>query len=126
MALLVKNLPASAGVLREACLIPGSARSPGGGNGTLLQYSCLENSMDRGAWQATAHGVTKRWTQLKQLSTTHTYTNTQERHCKKMFILKFRDKCCISYLFKKSLFYIFKSINNHILMGILWLILYTF
>ena len=45
-------------------LIPGLGRSPGVGNGNLLQYSCLENSMDRGAWQATVHGVTKSWTQL--------------------------------------------------------------
>ena len=44
--------------------IPGSGRSPGEGNGNLLQYSCLKNSMDRGAWQATVHGVTKSWTQL--------------------------------------------------------------
>ena len=45
-------------------LIPGSGRSPGEGNGNPLQYSCRENSMDRGAWQATVHGVTKIWTQL--------------------------------------------------------------
>ena len=44
--------------------IPGSVRSPGGGNGNPLQYSCLEHSVDRGAWQATVHGVTKSWTQL--------------------------------------------------------------
>ena len=44
--------------------IPGSGRSPGGGNGNPLQYSCLENSMDRGAWRATVHGVAKSWTQL--------------------------------------------------------------
>ena len=43
--------------------IPGSGRSPGEGNGYPLQYSHLENSMDRGAWQATVHGVTKSWTQ---------------------------------------------------------------
>ena len=42
--------------------IPGSGRSPGEGNGNLLQYSCLENSMDGGAWWATVHGVTKSWT----------------------------------------------------------------
>ena len=52
----VKNLPASAG---DAGLIPGSGRSPGVGNGYPLQYSCLENSMNRGAWQATVHGVAK-------------------------------------------------------------------
>jgi len=45
-------------------LIPGTGRFPGGGHGNPLQYSCLENSMDRGAWQATVHGVTKSRTQL--------------------------------------------------------------
>ena len=44
--------------------IPGLGRSPGEGNGNPLQYSCLENPMDRGAWRATVHGVTKSWTQL--------------------------------------------------------------
>ena len=53
---LVKNSPASAGDLG---LIPGSERSLGEGNGNPLQYSCLMNSMDRGAWWATVHGVTK-------------------------------------------------------------------
>ena len=43
-------------------LIPGSGRSPGKGNGNPLQYSCLENSMDREAWWATVHGITKSWT----------------------------------------------------------------
>ena len=51
----------NAGDLR---LIPGLGRSPGEGNGYLLQYSCLENSMDKGAWQATAHGIAKSRTQL--------------------------------------------------------------
>ena len=53
---VVKNLPANAGVVG---LIPESGRYPGEGNGTPLQYSCLENPMDRGTWQATVHGVTK-------------------------------------------------------------------
>ena len=52
----VKNPPANAG---DAGLIPGSGRSPGGGNGNSLQYSCLENPMARGAWWATVHGVAK-------------------------------------------------------------------
>jgi len=55
--------------LREAGLIPGLGRSPGGGCGNPLQYSCLENPTDRGAWLATVHRVAKSWTQLKQLST---------------------------------------------------------
>ena len=49
---------------RDMGSIPGSGRSPGGGNGNPLQYSCLENPMDRGSWWATVHGVTKSWTQL--------------------------------------------------------------
>ena len=53
---MVKNLPANAG---DGGLIPESETSPGGGNGNPLQYSCLENPMDRGAWRATVHGVTK-------------------------------------------------------------------
>ena len=53
----------------DACSIPGSGRSPGGGHGNPLQYSCLENPMDRGAWQAIVHGFAESWTRLKQLST---------------------------------------------------------
>ena len=56
---MVKNLPANAGDAGDVGLIPGSGRCPGGGHGNLLQYSCLINPMDRGAWQATIHGVTK-------------------------------------------------------------------
>ena len=56
MVLVVKNLPASAGDIRDAGLIPGLGKSPGGGRGNRLQYSCLENPMDRGAWWATVHG----------------------------------------------------------------------
>ena len=52
----VEDLPANAG---DPGLIPGSGRSPGKGNGYQLQYSCPENSMDRGAWQATVHGIAK-------------------------------------------------------------------
>ena len=59
---LVKNLPASAGDTRDATSIPGWGRSPGMGNGNPLQYSCLENSVDGGAWWATVNGVTKSWT----------------------------------------------------------------
>ena len=56
---MVRNLFANARDLREAGLIPGSGRSPGEGLGNPLQYSCLENPMDRGAWQDTVHGVTE-------------------------------------------------------------------
>ena len=61
---MVKNLPADAGDARDASLIPGLARSPGGGIGNPLQYPCLGNPMDRGAWWATAHGSQKSRTRL--------------------------------------------------------------
>ena len=57
--LMVKNPPTKAGDLTDIDSIPGSGRSPGGGHGNPLQYSCLENPMDRGAWQATVHRVAK-------------------------------------------------------------------
>ena len=56
---VVKNLPANAGHTRDAGSIPGSGRSPGGGNGNSLPYSCLGNSMDRGAWRTAVCGVTE-------------------------------------------------------------------
>ena len=56
---MVKNPPADAGDIRDAGLISESGRSPGEGNGYPLKYSCLEKSMDRGAWGATVHGVEK-------------------------------------------------------------------
>ena len=64
VTLLVKNQPANAGDIRDVGWIPGSGRSPGGGNGNPLQYSCLENSKDRGTWWATGHGIAKSRTQL--------------------------------------------------------------
>ena len=57
VALVVKNPPTNAGDIRGTGSIPGSGRSPGGGYGNPLQYSCLENPMDRGAWQATVCGL---------------------------------------------------------------------
>ena len=64
---MIKKLPANAGDIRDVGSIPGSGRSPGGGHGNPLQYSCLENPMGRGAWQATAHRVAQSQTQLKGL-----------------------------------------------------------
>ena len=58
---VVNNLPANAGDKREAGLIPGLGRSPGLGNGNSLQYLCLENYVDRGAWQATVLGAANSW-----------------------------------------------------------------
>ena len=81
----VKNSPADAGDTGDVGSIPGLGRSPGGGYGSTLQYSCLENPMDRGASQATVHGVTKSQTQLSKhtkynyiyiCADTHTHIHT--------------------------------------------------
>ena len=62
---MVKNLPPNAGDIRDAGSIPGLGGSPGGGHGNPLQYPCLENPEDRGAWWATVHGVAQSQTRLK-------------------------------------------------------------
>ena len=67
---VVKNLPTDARDARHTVLIPESGRSPGEGNDNPLQYSCLENFMDKGAWWATVHGVTKIWARLSDLTFT--------------------------------------------------------
>ena len=79
-ALVVKNLPANVADLRDTGSTPGSGRSPGGGHRNPLQYSCLENSTERGAWQAMVHRVAKSMAQLKRLSAhthTHIHAHTQ-------------------------------------------------
>ena len=77
---VVKNSPVSAG---DVDSIPGLGRSPGGGNGNPLQYSCLDNLMDRGAWWATVHGVAKSWMKIESMCAhvrmcmcAHTHTHT--------------------------------------------------
>ena len=62
MTLVVKNLPASVGVVRDVGSVSGLGRSPGGGHSNPLQHSCLESPMDRGAWWAASHSVSKSWT----------------------------------------------------------------
>ena len=79
VTLAVKNPPGNTGDTRDMGSIPGSGRSPGGGHGNPLQWSCLENPMDGGAWWATVHGMAKSWTQLKQLNT-HTEITGNEIH----------------------------------------------
>ena len=71
---VVKNLPAIAG---DEGSIPGSTRSPGGGNGHPLQHSCLENPVDRGAWQATVYGVAKELYTTQGLNNTTTKVNLE-------------------------------------------------
>ena len=83
VAQVVKNLPASTGDAGDAGLIPGSGRSPGGGNDNLLQYSCLENSTDREAWRAIVFGVSKSRTWLSTHTHTHTHTHTPETYISK-------------------------------------------
>ena len=69
---MVKKLPAKARDRRDMGSISESGRPPEGGHGNSLQYTCLENPIDRGAWWATVHGVAKSQTRLKRLSTAHT------------------------------------------------------
>ena len=68
MVLVVKNLPANAGEVRDTSSVPGLGKSPRGGNGNPFQYSCLENPLDRGVWCVAVHGVTKSWTWLSNYS----------------------------------------------------------
>ena len=78
VALVVKNPPPNAG---DPHLVPGLGKSPGGGHGNPLQYSCLENPMDRGAWWATVHGVTQSWKRLKQLSSSSSSQEENKNAC---------------------------------------------
>ena len=68
VALVVKTFPANVRDIRYSCSVPGLGRSPGGGHGNSLQYSCLKNPMDRGTWQTTVHRVAKSQTRWKQLN----------------------------------------------------------
>ena len=92
MALLVKNLPASAGDIRDMGSVLGLERSPGGGQGSPLQYSCLESPIDRGAWQATVHRVAKSCTWLKQLSTQITESVYQSLETNTALSIKYKAK----------------------------------
>ena len=80
--MLLWGFPGGSEVKISACnagdpgWIPGSERSPGEGNGNPLQYSCLKNPMDRGAWWAAVHGIVKSWTQLSVRACVHTHIHT--------------------------------------------------
>ena len=80
MTLVVKNPTANAGDLRDVGLIPRSERFPGKGHGNSLQYSCLENLIDRGVWQASVHRVVKRETRLKR----HSMHACRLLHCRQI------------------------------------------
>ena len=80
VVLVVKNQPASVGDVRDASSIRGSGRSPGEGNGHPLQYSCLENPMNRGAWQTIVYRVANSWSRLKRHGM-HAYTPTPFQLC---------------------------------------------
>ena len=89
LALVVKNLPVNAGDIRDVGTMPGSGRSPEGGYGNELQYSCLENPMDRRAWRATVHRVAKSRTRLSNLACTHVSF--------RLLLIVFADAyCCIT------------------------------
>ena len=98
VALVVKNPPANSGDIRDTGSIPSSGRSPGGGDGNPLQYSCLKNHMDRGAWRVIVHRAAKSRTQLKLRNM---YTST---YTKKVFVayLKFKFNWASYFLFAKS------------------------
>jgi len=97
---MVKNLPAKAGNARDTGLIPGLGMSPGVGNDIPLQYSCLENSMHRGAWWATVHGITKSRTWLS----THSPAETTHLCCLPPLAVY---KCCCKCPHKWLLVHIF-------------------
>ena len=91
VVLVVKKPPANAADVGDAGSIPGSGRSPGGGHSNPLQYPCLENPMDRGAWQAPVHGVAR----LKWLSTCtdRVYEKSTQGHCKVLDKVEHIKRC---------------------------------
>ena len=104
VVLVVKTPPASAGDARVVGLIPGLGQSPGVGNGNPLQYSCLKNSIDRGAWWATVHGVTKSWTRLSTCACIHTHVTsdglkpyTHINLIKHTFLERKRGECLVYF-----------------------------
>ena len=96
---MVRNLPANAEDARDSVSIPGWGRCPGVGNGNPLQYSCLENSMDRGAWQTTVHDVTKKWTWLNVHTHTHTHTHTYSHKGLKTVVWFLAVICLLKFWF---------------------------
>ena len=105
MAQQVKNPPANAEDAGVKGSVPGLGRSRGGGNGNPLQHACLENPMDRRAWQATIHGVTRSWTRLSNLADIHVrrvdqifYSPPQISHDNSSTWCPYLTKCWLSSL----------------------------
>ena len=110
---VVKNPPANAEATGDAGSIPGSGRSPGVGNGNPLQYSCLENSMDRGVWQATIHGIARSWTQVSDLSTqTETLFPLNTSSPARLALLLLFQHTHFSFHTPSGDFFFFFSLNN--------------
>ena len=108
-----KNLPANAGDTRDVGLIPGLGRFPGEGHGNPLQYSCLENPMDRGACWATVHRVAKSWTRLKRLNT-HIVTKLKKYCLRETNQASVSETKKICHNFNLPFFH-YVSLNNFIL-----------
>ena len=89
---VLKNLPANAGDAPDASLISGPGKSPGGGNDNPLQYTCLENSINRGAWQATVHGVAKNWSWLSNWACMNTYMHKRNACKQQWWIYQYDEK----------------------------------
>ena len=125
---VVKNPPANAGDIRDACLIPRSGRFPGVGNSSPIQYSCLENSMDREAWWATVHGTagsdTTAW--LRTHSEQHKYyfsKNQTKRNINKnysSFSLGERTAAILFFIITFMYFYISNKYSLCIILGLLY------
>ena len=109
---MVKNPPANAGYIRDVGLIPGLGSSPGGGHGYPLQYSCLENPRDRGAWWAAACGIAQNRTQLKWLSSSSSSRATKhstDTTFLLLILILFRFSCFLSWNWKLvNCIYLFK------------------
>ena len=114
---MLKNLPTSAGDTRDTSLIPGLGRSPAEGNGNLLQYSCLGNSMDRGAWRATVRRVTKSPKQL----------NTHVIQFNKCGIMIIVETSCVCHLIPEinTILYLVLFIPGYIFIWFMFVLIYT-
>ena len=116
--LVVKNQPTSAGDSGEASSIPGLGRSPGGGNGNPLQYSCLENPMDRGAWWAASHGVTKSQTWLGMCAQNHQLSWSCTPDQQELWKINI---CCFKLQFFEAIYYVITDRYN----DYIWVVLHN-